>query len=1187
MKDKDASQDTQNLAANKSETARREEEVLSFWQENDVFTKSLEKDAPNGEFVFYDGPPFATGLPHHGHLLGSSIKDAIGRYKTMRGYHVRRRWGWDCHGLPIETLVEKELGLKTKKDIETIGIRAFNEKARSMVLQYVHDWERYVDRIGRWVDFKNSYKTMDNTFIESVWWALKQVNDKGLLYEGTKTLMYCTHCETPLAKAEIQMDNSYKDVTDETVIAKFKVKHPKKHHLPENTYILAWTTTPWTLPSNIALAVGKDIEYVTIEKKDEGVGELVRFTVAKEALERVFGKDEYKVVETMKGSKLVGLEYEPLFDVPGVTGDKAYKVYEADFVTTTDGTGIVHIAPAYGEDDANLGNKEKLPVPQFLNASGVFLDAAPEAVRGMYWKKSNSVIIEELHKMGKLFSSAPHTHSYPHCYRCGTPLIYWALPSWFVNIQALKDRLLEENENVNWVPDHLKHGRFQHIVENAPDWNISRNRFWASPLPIWRRKDNSFVLIGSRDELAQYAKKSGNTYTIMRHGEAENNILRVASGTPDIAHHVTAQGRKKVENAAKEMAGSGMDFDYVYVSPMMRTRETAEIIAEILDIDADKVIIDDRLREFSYGELDGKPISECQLAYPTSLQLFDVGAPGGDSFADVKKRVGEFIYEMEQKHADARILIVSHGDATVMMQAAAVGANREDTLAMMNTHYLNLAHYRAMDFVPLPHNAEYEYDLHRPYIDKVELIDENGEPLKRITEVIDCWFESGSMPFAEYNYPFHNKEAFERRSPGDFIAEYIAQTRTWFYYMHVMGVTLFDHQAYRNVVNTGTILAADGQKMSKSKKNYTDPWVLLDKFGADAFRFYILVSPLMQAEDFNFRDPDLAETHSRMINMLWNSYRFYDMYAKDWKGKVVAEESAHILDRWILARLNMTIDGVTSAMDAYDIVNAGRLLRDFLEDYSTWYLRRSRDRVKTEGDDQQYALAMMRHVLKTYARLIAPLMPFIAESVYRGLSGGEESVHLDAWPEAGQAEVDLIDKMRVVRNIVSRVLEQRAKAGIKVRQPLSTLRIHKDYSISKTVNEEVDSDSFNLVTLLTPDHVELIKDEVNVKNVIFVEASRGLSNVCELDTTITPALRAEGMGRDVVRAIQDLRKKVGLQPGEKAELSIKTEGDLKEVLTKAQDEIIKTCSLSGMTFTDTLEGEEIKVGEGKVVLKIE
>lgn len=980
-------------AAKKSETALREEAVLAYWKETKAFEQSLTKGAPKGDFVFYDGPPFATGLPHMGHLLASSFKDAVGRYKTMQGYRVPRRWGWDCHGLPIESLVEKKLGLKTKKDIEVLGVEKFNAEARASVQQFVSDWEWYVDRIGRWVDFKNSYKTMDTSYMESVWWSIKQLHDKELLYEGNRVLMYCTHCETPLAKAEIQMDDTYKDVTEEAVTVKFKVKNPEKHGLPENTCILAWTTTPWTLPGNVGLAVGDEIEYVLV-KSYLGDEKFEYIVLAKDIFEKVFSGENKSlpslisngvVQKSLKGSELVGIEYEPLHIIPDVeahTGAK-HVVLSADFVTTTDGTGIVHTAVMYGEDDYNLGKKAGLPMVQLLTANGHYTEKVPEFIRGKFIKAAEKDIKQDLENRGLMFARANNTHSYPHCYRCGAALIYNAVSSWFLGInsipkggtETIKQTLLKENNSVNWVPSHLQHGRFEHILENAPDWTISRNRYWATPLPIWKCVGcPQITVIGSIEEL--------------------------------------------------------------------RTRAQ-------------------------------QPVADNQ-------------------------------------------------------------------------------------------------DLHRPFIDAFTLRCEHctGD-MKRIPEVIDCWVESGSMPFAEVHYPFENKETFDQRAPGDFITEYIAQTRTWFYYTHAMGVLLFGRKAFKNVTSTGTILAADGEKMSKSKGNFTDPKINLDKYGSDALRFYLMGSPVMQAEDLRFRDEDLAETHSRIINMLWNSYKFYDMYGSLERAKIEqvdATTSPHVLDQWILGRLTQVAGEVTKSLDGYETVPACRALRDFVEDYSTWYVRRSRDRIKEDGDDKYFALATMRHVLISVGQLSAPIMPFMAESIYHGVTGGTESVHLTVWPSLTYSvDSALYAEMNEVRTLVSLGLEKRAEAKMKVRQALPSITINNTHMLAKSPRV----DAF----------AKIIAEEVNTKIAQFGP----IAETVVLDTVLTPELIEEGNAREFVRAIQDMRKKGALMPADNITLTVETTSQA--FVEKHIDMLKRVAGVTALVFAQN-EGQVLTIGEMSFVVFI-
>jgi isoleucyl-tRNA synthetase len=1108
-----------------------EEEILAFWKRENIFEKSLAQDAPKGDFVFYDGPPFATGLPHIGSLLSSIIKDVVPRYKTMRGYHVARRWGWDCHGLPIESEVEKKLGLKTKKDILTVGIDVFNETARSMVLQYVDEWERYVTRVGRWVDFKNSYKTMDNSYIESVWWALKQLNDKKLLYEGRKVLMYCTHCETPLAKAEIAMDNTYKEVTDEALTVKFKIKNPKKYDLPENTFLLAWTTTPWTLPGNAALAVGKKIAYGVVESGNE------------HHLSAAPGGSLF-------GADLVGIEYEPLFDVPALRSSRSYKVYAADFVSTEEGTGIVHVAPMYGEDDFALGQKEKLPMVQLLTQSGSYNAKAPALVQDTFFKKGGKLIADDLEARGLVFAKEMHTHSYPHCYRCGSPLIYNAVTSWFINIQKVKQKMLSENQKITWVPAHLRDGRFKHIVENAPDWTISRNRFWASPLPIWKEKGGTkLMVVESVEELLSKTKKSGNRYFVMRHGEAEQNVLGIISSSTSKTYNLTEEGKNTAHREAEKL--KGVKIDMICTSPLLRAQQTAHIAAKVLGVSANNIFVDERLREVEFGVLEGRPKEEHMSGYDSPAQ-FELRPDGGESSMDVKKRVGEFIFEIESRYPGKNILIVSHGNPLWLLTAAAQGATKERAWKMFQEQYPQKGVIQELPFVPYPHNAQYELDLHRPYIDAIELVDGKGATYERIPEVIDCWVESGAMPFASAGYPKDKTLVNPTRLfglmpkgyPADFIAEYIAQTRTWFYYMHAMGVLLFNRSSFRAVVSTGTMLAGDGSKMSKSKKNYTDPYELMERYGADALRLHLLGSVVMQSEDLKFRDEDVREA-ARTLSTLQNCLQFFELYKHEQRPGFEARRSPHVLDRWILARLEETTAHITLCMDAYDTPMACRLLKQLIDDYSTWYVRRSRVRVKSaDQSDKQFCLATQRHVLRMCAQIIAPIAPFIAEDVYRGVDDRYESVHLSEWPNAAEISIEqqrLTEDMAHVRALASFGLQARERAGIKLRQPLA-----------KLVAKKLPSD---------PDLREVLKDELNIKE---VEEDATQEEEVTLDLVLTEELREEGLVREFARAIQDWRKQEKMQMSDRPHYVLTVSASDKHIAEKYKADLIAQTNLGSL-----------------------
>jgi isoleucyl-tRNA synthetase len=951
-----------------------EKEILKFWEENKIFEKSLEQTKEGEPYIFYDGPPFATGLPHYGSILPSVIKDAIPRYQTMKGRFVRRRWGWDCHGLPIENIVEQNLKISGKKQIEEFGVDKFNQACRETVLRYADEWGKTISRVARWVDFENSYKTMDTSYQESVWWALKQIWEKGLIYEDRKVLLYCSRCETPISNFEVAMDNSYRDVTEESVYAKFKM--PKGQRIindltNEETYVLAWTTTPWTLPGNTSLNVGADIVYVMVEVEN---GE--RYVLAKERLSVIDGT--YEVIAEFPGRAIAGLEYEPLY--PGVipsshdeksirtnvVGDpaKSHHIYIADFVTTTDGTGVVHNAAMYGEEDYQLAKEKDLPRMDMLDHKGRYLEYLPESLRGVFFKDAEKIVLKELAAKNLVYKTEHYTHSYPHCYRCGTPLFYNALPAWFINIQKIKPELVQNNQTVNWYPEHLKHGRFEQGLENAPDWNISRNRFWATALPFW---------------------KCGNK-------ECKNTVCI---------------------GSVEELINKSVNFSEVYP-------------------------------EFQKESLES-------------------------------------------------------------------------------------------------------LDLHRPYIDRVFLKCEKcGGQMSRIPEVVDCWVESGSMPFAELHAPFENQDLFGQRFPSDFVVEYIPQTRAWFYVMHVVSTILFERAPFKNVVTTGTILAEDGSKMSKSKNNYPDPNLVIEKYGADALRFYLLTSPVVIGEDLNFSEKGVQEI-GRKVNMLvYNVWSFLRLYTKDkFSGELPVSEN--ILDRWIISRLSQVHKQVTGFLDVYDTVRAGKAMTAFIDELSTWYLRRSRDRIKNNDEAAKIALATLAYVLIELSKMLAPFMPFLAEFIYRDLTG-QESVHLTLWTGeiAGDNEV-VRQKMAFVKDLVETGLSLRKEAGFKVRQPLAEVEYH-------IKNKDL---------VLDADFEKLLADELNVKLISnrqdFV-AKGGWAYKdtpgfkLQINLELSEELREEGLAREIERQIQDLRKKSGLRVGELVDVYYNTQDEkLEEALLKLVD----------------------------------
>ncbi len=1149
----------ENAENNKSEAALREERVLKFWKANKTFQKSLEKKSPKGDYVFYDGPPFATGQIHYGHILGSTAKDAIGRYQTMKGYHVPRKWGWDCHGLPIENIVEKELNIAGHKEIEKYGIGNFVEYARSKVLEYDADWRKGIERIGRWVDFEGGYKTMDNTFIESVWWALSEINKKKLIYEGVRVLAYCARCETPIANSEIAMDNSYRDIADISVYVKFElVDEP-------NTYLLAWTTTPWTLPGNTAIAVNKDVKYIKVKIDTES------FILAKDVSEKVLKDKVFTVVEEFKGSKLVGKKYKPVFpyyentEMPNK--ENIWKVWHGDFVTTEMGTGLAHEAPAFGEDDMNLAKEKNIPWIIHVDETGRFKEEIADFV-GLKVKPKDTAedkdahlrtdieVIKYLQKTGSYFDKEKIIHSYPHCMRCDTPIIYYALPSWFINIQKEKRSILKNAKFMHWVPEHLKEGRFKNIVESAPDWNISRNRFWASPLPIWKCalcKEKKFV--SSLAELKANTLKSKNKYFVMRHGEAENNAKNIYSSDRNV-NHLTARGREQVMKTVESL--KKQKISKIYCSPFLRTRETADMVAEQIGFPKEKIIHDDRIRELEFGDFSNRPVEEYWNYMKDKTWEFDTKVPGGESFQDGKERFGDFLYDVDEKNKNETILIVSHGLSVELVPAVIETADKKRSLEIFHHQMKNktASLHKEHEFIRLPHNKNYELDLHRPYIDDIKLICKCGGQMERIPEVLDGWFESGSMPFAQDYYPFKNPKWKKTNFPAGFVAEYIAQTRTWFYYSHVVSSLLFNHAPFKNVVTTGTLRAEDGQKMSKSKNNYPDPWVFIDKYGVDALRIYLMSSPLMKGEDSNFSEKSVQEIASKIVGRLFNVLAFYELYP-DLEHTSEQNSSKNILDQWIISRLNLVLEEVTKGMEAYDMALATRPLDEFVEDLSTWYLRRSRERIK-EGDKE--AKATLYFVLKTLAKIMAPFAPFSAEDIWRKLRNEKdtESVHLVEWPEASKIHSDILKNMRMSREIVSLGLEARQKAKIQVRQPLSKLEV-KDLSLNK-------------------EYIELIKDELNVK-----EISAGKE--FKLTTELTHELKEEGNYRELLRAVQDMRKKLGLKPSEAISLSIEVNEEGKQLIQKFEAEMKKVILASTIELKDN-SGEEVRIGELVFKIKI-
>lgn len=1097
-----------------------EEKVLRFWKDNAVFEKSLKNREGKKYFRFFEGPPTANGKPHIGHAETRVFKDIILRYKTMRGYFTPRRAGWDTHGLPVEIEVEKELGLKNKQEIERFGIAEFNARAKMSVWKYKSEWERFTERIGFWIDLNNPYVTYTNDYIETLWWVLAQVAKKKLLKKLYKVVPWCPRCQTPLSSHELAQPGVYKKTKDPSLYVKFAVRpaSPKRKRGELAEFLLVWTTTPWTLPANVAIAVNPGLIYTKYKVGNEYFWSY--------NLPPEIGGSEIEVVEKMSGIKLIGLSYEPLYK----TGEKGatsilYKVIGADFVSTEEGTGLVHIAPAFGEDDLNVFKKEinsgneEAEIPLTIDDRGFMNKGLPGA--GKFIKDADQDIIADLEKRGFVYKSGTIEHDYPFCWRCSRPLIYFSRYSWFIEMSKLSNQLLAVNQKINWIPAHLKEGRFGEWLKDVKDWAISRERYWGTPLPIWEHIQDGqckeVLVVGGIEDLNKF-RFSQNRFFITRHAESTHNLEeRIASG-PERGLKVSKLTTKGIEQAKKmgeELKKEGIDV--IYCSPYARTKETAALISKIVGA---KVIIDEHIGELNTGIFNGRLIKEHKAFFANPLEEFTKTPPGGENLTDAKRRMFAFLKDINNKHENQKILIVSHGDPLWVLAGAVKGLSNEEILKLS---YPEIGEFQELSLSNWPYNNDSELDLHRPFIDEVFLkCPECGGKMRRVKEVADVWFDSGAMPFAQWHYPFQNKELVDKKLqfPADYITEAVDQTRGWFYTLLAVSVLLDADVPYHNVISLGHVLDKHGQKMSKSKGNTVDPMEMLRKYGADVLRWYFYtVNP--PGEPKRFDENDLPKTFRRLFLIFYNSYVFFESYGEN------ESNPNKLLDEWILSRLEETVGGTTAALDSYDINEGARIIEVFVDDLSRWYIRRSRKNVSGK---------VLKVVLEKLSRLIAPFIPFFAEALYQSLKNqnlrayNEISVHLLDWPEANKKRInkDLLRDMDEIRRLASLALAEREKAGIKVRQPLAKLSV-KNLKL-QTLDKELWA---------------LLKDEINVKEIKF---DNQIKNEIELDTNITPDLRKEGIIRELTRVIQGLRQSAGYQPQETVTVMLDLPKELLEIV---------------------------------------
>lgn len=1040
-----------NTPDNKPDFSKIDEEITKWWQQNNTFQKSIDLRDGQEEYIFYDGPPFMSGMPHYATLLSSMPKDVIPRYQTMKGKKVERLWGWDCHGLPIENKVEQELNLSTRKEILEYGLEGFINKCYDWNRVGIENWRWYIDKIGRWADIDNAYRTMDQDYMESVWWVFKEMWDKGLVYKGKRTSLFSTDSSTPVSSFEVAMDpDNYRDTEDLAVTVKFKLTAESNQELSKqlNTNLdiclLAWTTTPWTLPSNFALAVNPSAKYIALQHKEEVL------VMAKDLVDSVMEGLDYQPLKEITSSELVGLEYQQL--LPFLQGGKNdFKVYASEYVTIEDGTGILHVAPAFGEADFEMGQKWDLSFSSDIDEAGN-LTVGPW--QGTYLRDANPEIANHLDQQGLLLKQESYMHRLPY-YRYANPLIYKAQDNYFVNVQQLKKQLFESNEDINWVPDHFKDGRFKYILETAPDWSISRSRFWGTPMPIWEASDGSQIVVGSRQELLQLVADS----------KAGNKLQEVVLELDVDCKRTTAQLQK------------------LFTDLVASTELSLNIATTQANISY--------LREQFLGET----------------------------------------------HQEAGVKPLKDGE--------------------QRKFYL-------IDGKPL--------DLHRPFIDKVTFT-KGGKEYKRIEDTLDVWMDSGSMPFAQFHYPFVNKEKFEASFPGDFICEYTGQIRAWFYVLHVISNAVFSKPAFKNVLVTGVMSGTDGRKMSKSYGNYPDPKQTLEKYGGDALRLYFMGSPIMMGADINFSEEELQMQTREFLIPLWNIYKYFVTYANiyNWQPteELLSMSTSQMinsldteLDKWMVLQLDKTTQAVDTAISRYNTPQAVQALYSLLNEISKWYIRRSRDRF---GAGDTAPLKTLYYCLSNFVRLAAPIIPFTTEEIYKGLvaaqlAGQPDSVHLTNYPSSANLQgsyKQLDEQMEQVRIVCELGQSIRTTQGIKVRQPLATLQVASSNGIKLSDwMQEIISEELNVQAVEVAD--KLTKDSGWIPS---NETKQGLE--VSLYTNLNPELEAQGLVREIIRTIQAQRKASGLDMTDKVEVSYASSSKLVTEAVSANTQAI--CEATGAT----------------------